>query len=127
MYLRFVVRRQDPDSRSDTGVFVVADELKESGELEPYQRERLDELLQWFGANLPVPARLGEPGQNRVVCWFKPTAQAALERMWEMVAILKDAGEPVELIKSEDPGVILDEDRFQVLAQPYRENRKVPR
>ena len=121
------MRRQHPDSRSDTGVFIVASELTASAELEPYQRERLEELLDWFNENLPVPERLAEPGQNRVLSWFKPTTTAALDRMWELVAILKDAGEPVELLKSSDPGVILDEEEYQVLAQPYRRNRKIPR
>lgn len=127
MLLRFVVRRQDPESRSDAGVFVVASELKASSDLEPYQRERLEELLDWFNRHLPVPNRFARPGQNRVLSWFKPSATPALDRMWELVAILKDAGEPVELLKTDDPGVILEEDEYQVLAQPYRQNRKIPR
>ena len=127
MYLRFVIRRQHSQSRAPTGVFVVAAELQDSCELEAYQREQLSELLAWFNEHIRVPSRLSEPTQNRVLSWFKPDAQEAVERMWELASILRDAGVPVELLKSSDPGVILEEDEHQILAQPYRVNRKIPR
>ncbi len=127
MFLRFVVRRQDPDSRSDTGIFTVAGEVQDAALLEPYQHEHLEELLAWFNRELPAPSRAGDRNLVRAICWFKEDASEFLAKVWELVALLRDIGETVELVKTSDPGIIVQEDEHQVFARPLRHDRKTPR
>ena len=73
--------------------------------------------------NLNAPSCLDEPRNERAICWFKDTAKAPLEKVWEMVSFLRERGVPIEMIKSEDPGTIIYEDDWQVAAKPRKKDR----
>lgn len=123
MFLRFVVRRHDEDSRSFTGLFTLAYELHESHELRDYEDVRLGQFLEWMRVNLTAPDCLEAPGNERAICWFKDTAATPLEWMWEAVSFLRERGEAIEMIKTDDPGTIIYEDEWQVAAKPRKADR----
>jgi hypothetical protein len=52
-----------------------------------------------------------------VVTWFKDDAGDAISRMWDLVAILRESGVPVRLLRSTNPGRIAYEDDFQVVVE----------
>ena len=123
MYLRFVLPQRDRESHSRLGLLVAAHELRESGELEPYEDHLLGQALEWFNTRLPVPAILKQEQNVRALSWFTSSAQPAIDCMWDVVAVFRSYGATVELLKTDDPGTILYSDSWQVVAKPSRRDR----
>jgi hypothetical protein len=120
MLVRFCLLRRDEASQSPQGVFQAAIELRDTGELEPYEEEWLERDLGWLRMHLPVPACLRDPGNHRAICWFKPGARDAIDKVRGMVALLDARGIVVQMITTADPGTVLHEDKWQVVAKPPR-------
>jgi len=127
MYLRFISTDIDPDSRTSAGIFTAAYELRYSGVLSAYELDRLCDLLVWFGRRLPEPTmfmRTRRAAHRRPgICWFKISAREHLERIWEMVALLEDNGVWIRMLKTAQPGYIVYEDDWQIVAEPFRHLR----
>lgn len=83
------------------------------------------EALLWFNDHLQLPPPLRSSQNERALSWFKPSAQKPLRHMWSLVSILRAHGLHVDVLKTDDPGIILYEDGWQVVAKPGR-GRKVP-
>ena len=124
MYLRFVVAEQSQNANARLGIIHAAEYLREDGLLESYEEEQLLEIFEWFNSNIPVPEGVRTSGRRVAVSWFRESAQAAISRMWSIVAILRDHGQYVEVVSSENPGKILYEDEFQVFAVPHRDRNR---
>jgi hypothetical protein len=120
MLVRFCVLRSDPHSHSPQGVFQVAIELRDGGHLEPYEEEWLERDMGWLRKHLPSPGCLRDPGNDRAICWFKPGAKEAIDRVRGMVAFLETRGIAVSMVTTADPGTVLYEDPWQVVAKPRR-------
>jgi len=56
----------------------------------------------------------------RAICWFKPEAQRAIEKVRGIVALLEVKGIPVEMVTTADAGTVIHEDKWQVVAKPPR-------
>lgn len=123
MYLRFVIHRQDALSGSMQGVFQAAFELRDRGELAPHEDEWLRGELAWLKMHLKDPSCLADPENRRAVCWFHPRAMRPIERVRSIVALLREHGIAVTMLKSRDPGIIIYEDGWQVVAKPRRRRR----
>lgn len=121
VFIRFVIVARDATSGSLRGVIRAAGDLDESGALDPHESKLLREAFAWLNHNLPVPPQLSRTGARNAICWFKSSASDAIDRMWEVVAVLRDHGIPVDLVKTSNPGKILYEDESQVLARPHRD------
>jgi hypothetical protein len=121
MFVRFVVGTDAENAAWLTGVITEARLLRDAGELYDYESERLEAIYDWFNEHLPCPPfgkkrRSGEWSQN-AVCWFRTGAKGPIERMWDIVAILREHGVVVRMITTEKPGKIVYEDEFQVVAE----------
>ena len=119
MYLRFA--SLDPSSAHALvphGVFSSAYALIRSGEIDATQEQSLRELLGWFCAYLPIPRdpRIGD----HALFWLKDDAEPSARKMWDLVTLLRLCDRDVQMIKSEYPGRIVYEDRYQVAAIPRR-------
>ena len=120
MLVRFCTLRRDSDSHSPQGVFHAAMTLRNDGRLEPYEEEWLERELRWLRMHLPSPECLREDGNERAICWFKPEARRAIEKVRGIVALLETKGVPVETVTTADPGTVIYEDKWQVAAKPRR-------
>ncbi len=128
MYLRFVSSQQDAASHSLVGVFTHAYDIRDTAELEQHEVETLERALDWFRMHLKIPPVLKEPGNERAICWFKPAAKRPLEYAWQLVHLLRERGIEIELTKTRDPGTILYEDGWQIVAKPHKKDRlRTPR
>jgi hypothetical protein len=116
MYLRFTTTAQDGDSHKAEGIFTAAYKLLDSGDLDSIERERLREMLIWFSKNLPTPPKNFLAG--RAIFWFRPSAKECLQRVWEMVFMLREYGTHVTVYKCPRLANISFRDRFQVAAYP---------
>jgi hypothetical protein len=120
MLVRFCLLRPDPYSHSPQGVFQAAIELRDAGELEPYEEEWLEHDLGWLRVHLPSPHCLRDAGNHRAICWFKPTARRAIDRVRGIVALLDAHGLTVRMVTTAEPGAVIYADEWQVVAKPRR-------
>lgn len=125
MHLRFATTKQLSDSAANEGVFQAAFDLRDSGALSESEAEGLAECLAWLQMHLKSPDCLRAEGNHRAVCWFKPRARKPMQYVWRLVHLLRDYGRTVEVHKTRDPGVVLYEAGWQVVAKPRR--RRIPR
>ena len=124
MYVRFVVGADAENAAWLNGIFTEARLLRDAGELYDYESERLQAIFDWFNEHLPCPPfkkklRSGE-WTREAVAWFRPDAKGPIERIWDIVAVLREHGVVVRMITTERPGKIVYEDEYQVVAEtPY--------
>lgn len=120
MLVRFCLLRHDAYSHSPQGVFQAAFELRDSGQLEPYEEEWLERDMAWLRMHLPAPECLRDDDNHRAICWFKPTASHAIDKVRGIVALLDSRDVVVRMITTANPGSVVYEDRWQVVAKPWR-------
>ena len=120
MYMRFTLLRRNRDSKRKEGLLLAAHELRDNADLTVAEHRELRELLAWFNVNLNHPACLKEPGNHRALSWFKPQAKKPLGHMWRLVEILRRHDVETEVHKTRDPGIVLYEDGWQVVAKPKK-------
>jgi hypothetical protein len=120
MLVRFCILRRDPESHSPQGIFQAALELRDQGRLEGYEEDWLERELSWLRMHLPTPNCLRDKGNARAICWFKNSAQRAIDKVRGIVALLETKDMPVRMVATSDPGQIVYEDKFQVVAKPWR-------
>jgi hypothetical protein len=116
-YIRFVVGTGRDDPYGLTGVITEARILRDQGELEPHECEWLDEVFEWFNASVPCPPFSQKQWSRDAVSWFKGVATGAIRTIWDLVALLREHKVPVRVLRTDQPGRILYEDDFQVVAE----------
>ena len=121
MYLRFVEGADSQDIRWLNGVITADRVLRDQDCLDPHQAVTVEATFEWFNAHIPCP-----PFQEKLksgkwshdaVAWFRPDAGEAIQRMWDLVAVLKDHGVPVRVLRTASPGLIVYRDDYQVVAE----------
>jgi hypothetical protein len=130
MYLRFVVANIDEDSERELGVFHAAVNLREEGKLYAYEEEQHDSIRQWFNENLRRPTRFtaSKPPfyrkQSKAISWFRDSACEHIARVRDLVAILRNHGIPVRMLKADRIGYVVYEDEYQVVAEPFADTQR---
>ena len=125
MYLRFVVPDIDEDSETELGVFHAVRDLRDRGELYPYEEDQHDTIRKWFNENLDKPTRFtaSKPPyyrkQSKAISWFKDDAHEHLSRVRALVAILQNHAIPVQMLKADRVGYVVYEDEYQIVAEPF--------
>jgi hypothetical protein len=117
-YIRFESSRRCAHFKRPLGVFRAAGTVEEQSDLPGPTLELLRDSLRWFNCNLKVPRQSSV--SRRGVFWFRSSAHDVVDRMWELVAILRDEGVHVDLRHTNRPGQIVYEDDQQVAAIPGR-------
>jgi hypothetical protein len=127
-YVRFVVGGDGENFHRLDGPFRATSRLSGAEALEPYEREWLDSVVEWFNQNLPCPPfqKMLERGSwtYDAVCWFRSDAHAMLDRMWDIVALLKENAVLVRFVATTDPGRIVYSDDFQIVAEAPKKPRR---
>ena len=125
MFIRFVVHIKDEDSGKRMGLFQASRELRDAGLVDKYEEDQLLQIRDWFNNNLDKPTAFTtsrKPNAKGVaISWFKDTAKEHLAKMHHFSSILEAHGVIVDIIKTDRPGYIVYEDKFQVTAEPYAE------
>jgi hypothetical protein len=121
MYLRFVEGTEAADGRWLTGVITAAQLLMKEGRLDQYQIDIVEAAFDWFNEHVPCPPfqRNLDSGKwsEDAVAWFLPEANLAIQRMWDLVAVLQDHQIPVRVLRTNNPGLIVYRDGHQVVAE----------
>ena len=116
-YIRFVVGTDRDGPHWLTGVITEARILRDRGELEPHECEWLVEIFEWFNKSLPCPPFSQKRWSRHAISWFKDDATDAIRAIWDLVALLRQHGVLVRVLRTDQPGMILYEDDFQVVAE----------
>ncbi|WP_135503844.1 hypothetical protein [Roseovarius aestuariivivens] len=84
-----------------------------------------------FCAELPIPdafRRSRAKGADRKdgvgLSWFKPEAETAIAKSFELIALLEEAGYPIEMLRTRKPGFVVYEDAWQIVAEPFSDTPK---
>lgn len=120
MYIRFQGRIKNDRTDSFLGIFQLAFQLRDSIDLENYDDVILIENLTWLKENLKSPKPLKEDENFRALSWFKPEAQKPIKRIRAIMTILQENGYVIDILKTSDPGTIIYEDGWQVVAKPKK-------
>lgn len=123
MYIRFTTLQQSEDSHSLVGVFQAAFELRNSGELADHEEVQMNVALSWLKMHLKSPHCLRNSENHRALSWCHPRAVKPMQYIWQIVNILKEHGVFVKVHKTNDPGLIIYEDGWQVVAKPRHKKR----
>jgi len=121
--LRFVAEWPSSGCLRRAGIFAAAYDLRRSDRCLPELSTELNDLLTWFGADLPIPGRFARsrrPHAHPVaVSWFKPSAHEHVRKARRLVQILAACGVSVDELRTSRPGYVVFEDEFQVVAEPF--------
>ena len=123
MFLRFAITQIDEDSRKPQGVFAAAYALLDSCDLNLEESKRLRELLDWFSENLPSPPE--DFYASRAIFWFKSSARKSIDRIWELVQMLRLHGYHIQVYKSRYLDNVSYEDDYQVAAYPSDRDARI--
>lgn len=125
MYIRFEGQQPNPDSASKLGIFQLAFQLRDEGDIPRYAEEMLIKNLEWLREHLKSPKILKEDGYHRAISWFKPTAKEPIKRIRAIASVLEEYGYHISQVKTKEPGSIIYEDGFQIVAIPKRAKQSV--
>ena len=119
VFVRFVVGSDGQYHKELTGIFTEARVLRERGDLTAEEDARLEELYEWFEEQVPVPPFSTGRFPRDAVAWFKDDAGKPVTKMWDIVALLREHGVEVRLLRSANPGRVVYDDRVQVLVEEW--------
>jgi hypothetical protein len=124
MLVRFTIARLDQDSRCQQGLFHAAESLRAGKLLADHEEITVREAFDWFNRWLPHPTRFARSrrahARNQAVSWFKDTAVTFIARMEDLAVVLVEHGHIVQRHATSRPGYIVNEDAYQVVAEPFR-------
>ena len=80
---------------------------------------RLEALYEWFADHVPVPPFSSGRLPRDAVAWFRADAVEPIAKMWDIVALLREHGVDVRLLRSANPGRVVYDDRMQVLVEEW--------
>jgi hypothetical protein len=123
MFIRFAVDRIDPVSQKRRGIFHAVRELRDNGELQNHELEKMNEIMEWFASNLKKPDKFNRShrknASDKAISWFRDSAKEHSGRIYEIVSVLKNHGINVTVIKSSKVGFIVYKDEYQICAEPF--------
>ena len=131
MFVRFIVAIQHRDTNEPMGIFAAIKLLPRVGRVADWDERRLAELTEWFRTHLPFPARTARTqrpnGPHRALSWFRSTASVHIAQARELAAVLEANDIRTHMVTSDRPGYVVYQDEFQVLAEPFRGERREAR
>ena len=120
-FVRFQTQLRCGWTGRPAGLFVAAGRVEDSARTSENARILLRENLAWFNSNLTAPSLVGR--QWRCLFWFRSDAEELIQRMWDVVAILREEGVYVRKVWTTEPGMVIYSDRHQIGAIPTRDSK----
>ena len=96
MFIRFVSSDINARSKVAEGIFGAASDVDDQWPLEDFERQQLWEIFRWFNKNSKVPPSFSTSRHHYTgrhgVCWFRDSAKAHLQMIWELAGLLDRCG-----------------------------------
>lgn len=132
MYLRFVSPLKHGGSARprdlNMGIFQAVIYCRDDIDTPAWLRRQLNEEFDWFKTYLPSPnedvfqVRHSRHYHWDSICWFKASAQQMIKRSWALKALIEEAGLPISVLHTNEPGWITYRGKYQIVACPLRTN-----
>ena len=130
MYLRFVSPLKHGGSARPRdlhmGIFQAVIHCRDDVEMPTWLHRHLIVEMKWFNEYLPCLAdhyfdrtHVGHIHPDPI-CWFKSGAKRFIDRAWTLKALLEEAGVPLAVVHTSEPGSISYQDKYQIVAHPLR-------
>jgi hypothetical protein len=116
MYIRFTTTAIDEISHKPRGLFQEAYLLLHSGDLSKEEWSQLRSALDWFENNLSEPPK--KLKSSRAIYWFRSDAHKCIDKIWDMVHLLREHNRHIVIHKCRRLGNIAYRDKLQVAAYP---------
>ncbi len=116
MYIRFVTGSETEKLNNLHGPFTEARLLRDNNTLYGYEVVTINSIFEWYNTNLPCPPFENTKWPKNAVSWFKISAQEFISKLYEVSAILNEHDIRIQTIKTQYPGKILYEDKYQIVA-----------
>ncbi|HNO78413.1 MAG TPA: hypothetical protein PKN33_10175 [Phycisphaerae bacterium] len=71
-----------------------------------------------------MPKVLSNEGTQRAISWFRSTANEPIQKVRDMAALLEVNDVHVRMVKTNDPGTVIYEDDWQVVAVPRKRKKR---
>ena len=110
------------------GIFQAAFKCRDDVDMPAWLHRHLIEEIDWFKKYLPSP---DEHYFDRIyngdvhpdaICWFKSGAKRFINHAWTLKALIEEVGLPLSIVKTQTPGRISYQDKYQIVAHPLRSN-----
>ena len=129
-FIRFILEKKHPDSGKNEGLFALAYQLRDCGDVAEGDRQDLTEALKWFDLNLPIPDRFNRSRSKgyyrratRGIAWLRDTSRECISRMYCLKRLLETHDHQVSVIHETRIGYIVYEDDHQVVAEPFADTQ----
>lgn len=124
MYLRFITDEIDLRTGKPKGMFTLAYELIQARVLSNNDEALLKGSLKWVEVNIPIPTRFSRTSNEYRkntggLCWLKSESDEVVSKHWNIKNIVEITGYSIRLVKTENPGKMVYEDEFQIVALPF--------
>ena len=125
MYLRFCTYERCRSTHGASwGMFYAASEYISDPATPDWLADEISKECKWFNQNLPFPKRLAVKSRKRWrklgVCWFRSEALVHIKRAWGLKSLIEEAGGNIIVLRRENPGELLYEDSYQVVAKDHK-------
>jgi hypothetical protein len=81
--------------------------------------------LQRFDEHLEAPTKFSRKSNTwwatRGISWYKDTAKEYIQKTYELKRIYEEHDMYVEVLTTTNPGFIVYEDEFQIVAEPFKD------
>ena len=115
-YIRFQTSVLCARARRPLGIFRATGVLQTEGRIEAHFTNLVEKSLDWFSSNLTSPP-INETEKN-CVFWFCANQAQMVAEIWDLVSVLEMHDVNVTQVRTDDPGMIVYRDEFQVAALP---------
>lgn len=127
-YVRFVVREPgwrhliaDAKRKIDCGLFTAARLEIDEGRFKENDKRKIQRIFRWFNNNIiapPFSKKHGKEWSQYVICWWKITAELPIKKLKPLCELLESYGLYTRIIYTTNPGKIVYEDKWQIVAEP---------
>ena len=127
MYIRFITEFINEYDEKETGVFQALGFLLRSYHVQDYDATRLEEIRTWFSKYLDKPTKFNKSksknNENAAICWYKSNSKEHIKRMYDLIPIFENYDIVITVIKRENPGYIIYEDKYQIATLPLGKDK----
>ena len=125
-YTRYVIDDGESDDDEMDGVITILKAKIKEGIVDTHDSQLYEEVMSWYNEVLPVPPYNANRGYWTInsLAYWKSDQREIHEYMFSLVGICERINLKTKVILTNDPGFILYEDAFQVVAEKQEARKK---
>lgn len=124
MYLRFISPWPSYNMKNvNDGIFQALIKCRDEGLVPGYLLEPALKEFEWFKQELPSPDEHNfiYAGHAIGICWFRSDAKVMIRRARRIAALLAEGDVWITVSRTDNPGIILYRDDYQIIAKPTKQ------